>query len=126
MEAELVWVILLSIVALFVLFRTESRDSNKQIRTLYRQAARFAFASTQDESSVIKTLHANYAMGYLLALKDIANASEFKRATGDDLASFEYKITRIQDSSTVNLVSECEELIPDEDPMLLRAMYIKI
>jgi hypothetical protein len=126
MEAELVWVILLSIVALFVLFRTESRDSDKQIRTLYRQAARFAFASTQDESSVIKTLHANYAMGYLLALKDIATASEFKRATGDNLASFEYKITRIQDSSTVNLVSECEELIPDEDPMLLRAMYIKI
>jgi len=121
-----VWVILLSIVALFVLFRTESRDSDKQIRTLYRQAARFAFASTQDESSVIKTLHANYAMGYLLALKDIATASEFKRATGDNLASFEYKITRIQDSSTVNLVSECEELIPDEDPMLLRAMYIKI
>jgi len=126
MEAELVWVILLSIVALFVLFRTESRDSDKQIRTLYRQAARFAVASTQDESSVIKTLHANYAMGYLLALKDIATASEFKSATGADLASFEYKITRIQDSSTVNLVSECEELIPDQDPMLLRAMYIKI
>jgi hypothetical protein len=61
-----------------------------------------------------------------MALKDIATAGDFKRATGTDIVLFESKITRIQDSSTVNLVSKCEELIPDEDPVLLRAMYVKI
>lgn len=124
---ETLLILILVLVLVFVVFRESSPSSlDKQIRILYRQSARFAVASTQDESSVIKTLHANYAMGYLLALKDIATATDFKRATGTDLTLFESKITRIQDSSTVNLVSECHDLIPDEDPVLLRAMYIKI
>ena len=124
---ETVLVLVLILVLVLVIFRQSSPSSlDKQIRILYRQTARYAVASAQDESSVIKTLHANYAMGYLMALKDIATASDFKRATGTDMVLFESKITRIQDSSTVNLVSECEELIPDEDPVLLRAMYIKI
>jgi hypothetical protein len=122
---ETVLVLVLILVLVLVIFRNSPNSSSldKQIRILYRQTARYAVASAQDESSVIKTLHANYAMGYLMAIKDIATASDFKRATGTDMVLFESKITRIQDSSTVNLVSECEELIPDEDPVLLRAMY---
>jgi hypothetical protein len=122
---ETVVILVLILVLVLVIFRQPHNSSSldKQIRILYRQTARYAVASAQDESSVIKTLHANYAMGYLMALKDIATASDFKRATGTDLTLFESKITRIQDSSTVNLVSECENLIPEEDPVLLRAMY---
>jgi hypothetical protein len=121
---DTVVILVLILVLVLVIFRQPPSSLDKQIRILYRQTARYAVASAQDESSVIKTLHANYAMGYLMALKDIATASDFKRATGTDLTLFESKITRIQDSSTVNLVSECEELIPDEDPVLLRAMYM--
>lgn len=121
-------VILLAFVLLFVLFqnRTMSPTLSKQIRILYRQTARYAVASAQDESPVIKTLHANYAMGYLLALKDLATTDEFAKATGDDLLSFERKIASFQDASTVNLVGDCPHLIPEEDPTLLRAMYIQI
>ena len=121
---ETVLILVLILVIVLVIFRQPPSSLDKQIRILYRQTARYAVASAQDESSVIKTLHANYAMGYLMALKDIATAGDFKRATGTDIVLFESKITRIQDSSTVNLVSKCEELIPDEDPVLLRAMYM--
>jgi hypothetical protein len=122
------FVIILAFVALFILFqnRTTSPTLTKQIRILYRQTARYAIASSQDESPVIKTLHANYAMGYLMALKDLATTDEFAKATGDDLLSFERKIAGFQDASTVNLVGDCPQLIPDEDPALLRAMYIQI
>jgi hypothetical protein len=124
MEALLI--LLLVLVLVFIVFNPVSIDSNKQIRILYRQTARYAVASLQDESPVIKTLHANYAMGYLMALKDLATTEQFSRATGDNLLSFERKIAAIQDASTVNLVGDCPDLIPDVDPVLLRAMYIQI
>jgi len=118
--------IILLLVLVFLVFRESSSDNDKQIRILYRQTARYAVASLQDDSAVIKTLHANYAMGYLMAHKDLATTDQFARATGDNLLSFERKIAAIQDASTVNLVGDCPDLIPDVDPVLLRAMYIKI
>jgi hypothetical protein len=125
MEAVLILFLLLVLVFV-VVFRPMSSDSDKQIRILYRQTARYAVASLQDDSAVIKSLHANYAMGYLMALKDLATTEEFAKATGDNLLSFERKIAGIQDASTVNLVGDCPALIPDVDPGLLRAMYIQI
>jgi hypothetical protein len=122
---EAVLILFLLLVLVFVLLRPTG-DSDKQIRILYRQTARYAVASLQDDSAVIKTLHANYAMGYLMALKDLATTEQFARATGDNLLSFERKIAAIQDASTVNLVGDCPDLIPDVDTALLRAMYIKI
>jgi hypothetical protein len=123
---EAVLILFLVLVLVFVLLVPQRSDSNKQIRILYRQTARYAVASLQDESPVIKSLHANYAMGYLMALKDLATTDQFARATGDNLLSFERKIAAIQDASTVNLVGDCPDLIPDVDPVLLRAMYISI
>jgi hypothetical protein len=123
---EAVLILFLVLVIVFVLLRPTSSDSDKQIRILYRQTARYAVASLQDDSAVIKSLHANYAMGYLMALKDLATTEEFAKATGDNLLSFERKIASIQDASTVNLVGDCPDLIPDVDPGLLRAMYIQI
>jgi hypothetical protein len=125
---EILLVVLLLIVLVLVVFRTSTDNVplDKQIRILYRQTARYAVASSQDESPVVKSLHANYAMGYLMALKDLATTEQFAKATGDNLLSFERKIASIQDASTVNLVGDCPELIPEEDPALLRAMYIAI
>jgi len=126
MEALLI--LFLVLVLVFVVFRTSSKSVplDKQIRILYRQTARYAVASLQDDSPVVKSLHANYAMGYLMALKDLSTTEQFARATGDNLLSFERKIAGIQDASTVNLVGDCPDLIPNEDPGLLRAMYIQI
>lgn len=118
-----VFVVLLCIVALFVVFRTRSASSDEQIRTLYRQTARYAVASTQDISPVVRMLHANYAMGYLMALKDISGPDQFRKVTGLDVNTFEHKIARVQDAATLSLVSENPNLIPEEDPVLLKAMY---
>jgi len=122
-----VLILVIVLVLVFVVVRTSvPLDLDKQIRILYRQTARYAVASLQDDSPVVKSLHANYAMGYLMALKDLATTEQFARATNDNLLSFERKIASIQDASTVNLVGDCPDLIPNEDPGLLRAMYIEI
>lgn len=95
------------------------------VRTLYRQSARWAVASDQDDNEVIRLLHANYATGYLWAIKDIASSEDFKRATGEDFLQFEQKIVGIQDRATRILAERCKAVIPIQDPSLLKAMYIK-
>jgi len=130
---QILLILFIVLVLVFVVLHTDnslrdldSTPLDKQIRILYRQTARYAVASLQDESPVVKSLHANYAMGYLMALKDLSTTEQFARATKDNLLSFERKIASIQDASTVNLVGDCPDLIPNEDPGLLRAMYIQI
>lgn len=71
------WLIIIGLIfVLFFVFRKVSSADDEAIRLLYRQAARYSVASLQDASEVIQVLHANYAMGYLLALKDLATGEE--------------------------------------------------
>lgn len=120
--------IAVAVVAVLIVFVMMTRTSYatgdvELIRTLYRQSARYAVASIQDDAEVIQMLHANYAMGYLLALKDVASTEDFKRATGEDLISFERKIAQIQDAATTRIIKDRPDLRPLEDPTLMRAIY---
>ena len=116
--------LLLLVFIVFWLVRDRrAQHSATPIHVLYRQAARYAVASSQDEAPVIKVLHANYAMGYLLSIKDLTTTEEFKQVTGKDLLEVEQEIARIQDAATLSLVEMCPGLIPNEDPELLKAMY---
>ena len=118
------WLIIIGLIfVLFFVFRKVSSADDEAIRLLYRQAARYSVASLQDASEVIQVLHANYAMGYLLALKDLATNEEFERVTGENLLNFERKIAQIQDAATRRLVEQRPDLVPLEDPTLLRAIY---
>ena len=118
--------IAVAVVAVLIVFMTRTSYATgdvELIRTLYRQSARYAVASIQDDAEVIQMLHANYAMGYLLALKDVASTEDFKRATGEDLISFERKIAQIQDDATTRIIKDRPDLRPLDDPTLMRAIY---
>lgn len=93
------------------------------ILVLYRQTARWAAASIQDDSEMIRLLHANYAAGYLWSLKDIVSTEEFKRITGEDFLTLENKIVSIQDIASKKMVDKCKPLIFAEDPILFKAIY---
>jgi hypothetical protein len=114
---------LLVLIVFWLVLERRASSSAFPIQVLYRQSARYAVAAAQDASPIISTLHANYAMGYLLALKDVVTAEEFKKATGADLLNFEREIARIQDHATLRLVKGCPKLVPEENPNLLEAMY---
>lgn len=95
----------------------------ESVKTLYRQCARWASASLQDEADIIKTLHANYATGYLWALKDIVSNEDFRAITGEDFLKFENTIVTVQDAATKSLVSKCKDLVFVDDPVLYKAIY---
>ena len=120
----LMLVIVVSLLSLFFV-QTKKNEFDNAVYTLYRQSARYALAADQDEEEIIRVLHANYATGYLWAIKDIVTGEDFKRITGEDLLNFESKIVRIQDKSTLKLVQKCKDLIPKQDMAILKAVYAK-
>lgn len=102
-----------------------SSDLEKAIYTMYRQCARYALASEQDEAEIVKVLHANYAAGYLWAIKDITTGEDFKRVTGEDLLTFENEIVKVQDKAALALLNKCQGLIPKIDKTILQGVYAK-
>lgn len=118
----LVVVIVISVAAFAISRRC---NTHEVIRILYRQCARWAVAAQQDESEIIRVLHANYATGYLWALKDIASSQDFQRATGEDFMRFERRIVAIQDDATRRLVTACRDAVPTADDVMLKAIYAK-
>lgn len=119
----LLFTLLLTIV--FYYKKSVSCKFDKSILILYRQSARWAAAAIQDESAIFKVLHANYATGYLWALKDIVSNSQFKEITGQDFLEFESEIVKVQDTATKKLTETCKPLIFAENPILYKAMYAK-
>lgn len=82
------------------------------IETLVRQSARYALAAEQDLSPLIAVLHANYAAGYLWALKDIATENEIDNVIGKgNLKKLEEYTTNVQDISTKRVSGACPEFI---------------
>lgn len=89
------------------------------INTLIRGCARWAIASKQDKSPLISLLHANYAAGYLWAIKDIYTGEEIYKLSGLNIINFQNEITTIQDNATKKVTNICpmfaKELLENED-----------
>jgi hypothetical protein len=85
---------------------------NKAIKILVRQAARWSTAATQDSNSMIAVLHANYGVGYLEALKDIATDKQIKDAAGIDIKKFRDEIVKVQDYATMKMAKLCPNYAP--------------
>lgn len=105
-------------------FEEKTSSKTRIVEILYRQCARWAVASQQDEAEVIRLLHANYATGYLWALKDIVSTEEFKNITGQDFLALESQVVRLQDQASQAIVQKCPDLVRGVDPVLLKAIYL--
>jgi hypothetical protein len=104
---------ILGITILFVLFvycilntNYNKRDSFI-IKTLIRGCSRWAIASKQDKSPLIALLHANYASGYLWAIKDVFTNEDIHKWTGVNIIDYQDKITSIQDDATKRVSEIC-------------------
>lgn len=115
--------ILIVLLLIIIVIYSKKCKYDKSIMILYRQAARWAAASIQDDSELIRLLHANYAAGYLWSIKDIASSEDFNRITGEDLLTFENEIVNIQDIASKKIVSKCPSLVFTSSPQILKAMY---
>jgi hypothetical protein len=89
-----------------------NRSHADDIKALNRQAHRWYIASKQDQHPIIKNLHANYAVGYVNAMRDIAPDDEIDYVTGLSIANLSAGATREQDRSIAQLARYCPDLIP--------------
>lgn len=94
-------------------------DNDKNsAKILFRQSARWANAAMQDESPLISMLHANYAAGYLWALKDLHTDQEIEKETGIPRRKIEEKITEAQKFAARRTVEYCPQFLEHLDPVL--------
>lgn len=107
---------------IFITYKLYNRHYNKKfddiIKILVRQCSRWAIAAEQDNTPLIKTLHANYAAGYLWAIKDIASDEEIYHITGINMKDFTKNIVSIQDKSTLNIAQICPQFAPVDKYLL--------
>lgn len=103
---------------MFLVMQNKTRGITKSIEKLVRQSARYATAAQQDKSPVIALLHANYAAGYLYALKDIATDSQIHNATGIDVKKFTEHVVNVQDMVTKKTSDKCPEFAGQVDVYL--------
>lgn len=84
----------------------------QSIDTLVRQSSRYAMAAEQDLSPLIAMLHANYAAGYLWAMKDIYNENQINLVIGkDNLKMLEKYVKKVQDVATKRMTKACPKFV---------------
>lgn len=105
--------IIIAVVVLFFLFR--KRANNSDVIKLVKQSAKWATTAQQDESPLLATLHANYAVGYLWALKDLYDTEEISKKAGVNITQFEEHILNVQDMVTKKVLKKCPEFEGDID-----------
>ena len=105
-------------------YRTIILDCPKTMETiitkLIKQTARWSTAAAQDKSPLISVLHANYGMGYLMALKSIATQEQIKQASNINMQKFEAEITNQQDKSTLFAAKNCKNFTKHLNTYLAR------
>ena len=105
--------IIIAVVVLFFLFRKKANNSD--VVKLIKQSAKWATTAQQDESPLLATLHANYAVGYLWALKDLYDTEEISKKAGVNITQFEEHILNVQDMVTKKVLKKCPEFEGDID-----------
>jgi hypothetical protein len=111
-EMSIIFIVIV-IGLLFFLIRRKTNGAD--VVRLVKQSAKWATTAQQDESPLLATLHANYAVGYLWALKDIYSTDEISKKAGVNITQFEEHILNVQDMVTKKVIKKCPEFEGDVD-----------
>jgi hypothetical protein len=114
----IVFFVVLSV--LFLGYRQTRRSSDKEkIQRLLRQTARWSTAAEQDTNPYIRNLHATYAVGYLLALREIYSDQTILRLTGVDVRKLETEVNKVMDNAMLEVAKVCPEGQPKSEFLAL-------
>jgi len=107
--------LLMAIVVLILIMQNRSRGTKSSIEKMVKQAAQYAITAQQDSSPVLSVRHANYAVGHLQALGNIATDTQIHNATGIDVKKFKEHVINVQDSITKKTTETCPEFAGQVD-----------
>lgn len=106
-------VVIVGLVALLGLILRPATSEQRVAHVLFIQMSRWSTAATQDENPVIAVLHANYGVGYMMALREIAGDEELERWLGiSDLRHLFREVERVQHEATRRLAATCPDVAP--------------
>lgn len=91
------------------------RGKTKTIDTLMKRSAKYATMAQQDGSPLHSVVHANHAMAYLTAAKDLASEQEIHSATGIDMQEFKKRVYGVQSEVTRKTLEQCPQFKGDVD-----------
>lgn len=109
------WLIIIAVIVLVYLFFFRGSGNSSMIVKLIKKSAKWATIAQQDDAPIMAVLHANYAVGYLWALKDIAKPDAINKAAGINIIQFEEHILNVQDMVTKKVIKKCPEFEGDID-----------
>jgi len=116
-------IIIVFIVVLFMAFfvyqQTRYSADKDKIQRLLRQTARWSTAAEQDTNPYIRNLHATYAVGYLLALREIYSDQTILKLSGVDVRKLEIKINTVMDNAMLDIAKICPEGQPKSEFLAL-------
>jgi hypothetical protein len=111
------WIVILAFIIGVLLGQRQiqSRNQEEYIVRLLRQTGRWAIAAQQDENPYIANLHATYAMGYLMALRELYTDETIRNMTGVDVRHLSDQISYTMDRAIQQLVTICPEGAPKNE-----------
>ena len=86
-------ILVVAVIAYFIYKSTRGPD----IKSMVQKCAKWATTAQQDASLLTGMTHANYAMGYLLSIKEMSTPKDVHRQTGINFKKFEEHITNVQE-----------------------------
>lgn len=108
-----VLLILLIIVALSSYRKPNIVSEPEIVKKIFHQMSRWSTASTQDENPIVKVLHANYGVGFMMALQSITSDEALERILGvNNIRKLFSEVESIQHKATVELVKKCPIVAP--------------
>jgi len=107
--------VILAVVVLFVIYKS---TKGPDIKKMVQKCAKWATTAQQDASLLTGMTHANYAMGYLMSLKELANPKEIHRQTGVDFKKFEEHINNVQEMMNQRALKRYPDISGETDMYL--------
>jgi len=104
--------LILAIVVVYLIYKS---TKGPDIKTMVKKCAKWATTAQQDASLLTGITHANYAMGYLMSLKEMASPSDIHRQTGVDFKKFEEHITNVQEMMNQRALKKYPDISGDTD-----------
>ena len=103
------------ILAAVVIYLIYKSTRGPDIKKMVQKCAKWATTAQQDASLLTGMTHANYAMGYLLSIKEMSSPRDVHRQTGIDFKKFEEHITNVQEMMNQRALTKYPDISGETD-----------
>ena len=103
------------ILAAVVIYLIYKSTLGPDIKSMVQKCAKWATTAQQDASLLTGMTHANYAMGYLLSIKEMSTPNDVHRQTGINFKKFEEHITNVQEMMNQRALKKYPDISGETD-----------